>query len=405
MSRPIARRCRAAAPAGCISLLLCAAALPAAKSAFAGDGDVFTAIVAADIYRDDNVFRLPENFNLLAFAGSRARGDTLRSTGLTLRFDKPIGRQNLLLEGRLRSIRYDRYDYLDHDRRDYTARFKWQLGNRLQGDLYRERTQQLTDFGDFRLPMQNIRSQVDTGVSARWWLHANWYLTARASRIESANSSAPRRPLDNTADIAEAGVLYRTGGGNEIGFVLRETDGDYPANAAARYRLRVAELRGLWQVSGKSTFRGNFGRAERDHPLSPGRDYRGANGRLSWDWAISGKTALNVTVRRELSAYQDFVTNFTVTDAVSIAPTWRPTEKLGLFLSFERSRRDYVGDINPLINYHRLDALRSAALTAVWDPWRSLRLTASLRRELRDSNDNAFDYKANGAFLAAQLTF
>ena len=48
---------------------------------------------------------------------------------------------------------------------------------------------------------------------------------------------------------------------------------------------------------------------------------------------------------------------------------------------------------------------RSAALTAVWDPWRSLRLTASLRRELRDSNDNAFDYKANGAFLAAQLTF
>ncbi|CAG0930861.1 MAG: hypothetical protein EFKGCFLK_02768 [Rhodocyclaceae bacterium] len=405
MSCPIARRCRAALPAGHALLLLCGAVLPAATPALAGEGEVFTAIVSADINRDDNVFRVPDNFNLLAFAGSSARGDTIRSTGLTLRFDKPIGRQNLLLEARARQIRYDRYDFLDHDRLDYTARLKWQLGNRLSGELYRERTQQLTDFGDWRSPTRNIRNQTDTGLNARWWLHADWYLTARRSRIESVNDTLLRRPNDNTAEIAEAGVLYRSGGNNEIGFVLRETDGDYPVSPAARYRLRNAELRGVWQVGGKSTLRGYVGRAERDHPLAPQRDYRGVNGRLSWDWAISGKTALNLTVRRELSAYHDFVTNYTVTDSISIAPSWRPTEKTGLILSLERSTRDFVGDINPLINYHRKDAQRSAALTGMWDPWRFLRLTASLRRDLRDSNDNAFDYKASGAYLGAQFTF
>ena len=388
----------------CLLILLVSGALLHAP-AQATEGDVVNFIVAGSVTRDDNIFRVPESFNLQAFAGSRQRGDTIRTTTLGLRIDQPWSRQRFLIDAQANATRYNRYDFLDHDALTYDARWKWQLGNRLQGDLYRSQAQQLTDFGDFRSPSKNIRTQHTTGLSARWWIHANWYALAGMTRTESENDTALRKPLDNTADTAEAGVLYRTGAGNEIQFALRETDGEYQNNAAAKYKHLVKELRGLWQVSGKSTLRGQIGRAERSHPLAPQRDYSGTNGRLSWDWAITGKTGLNVTARRELSAYQDFVSNYVLTDGISVTPVWRPTAKISLQLKLDRSKRDYLGDINPLINYHRIDVTRTAALTAGYDALRSLRFTATLQRETRDSSDPNFDYRDRIAYVSAQFTF
>ncbi len=398
-------RARALSSAGLGLLLLCGILPLVPGSSLAGEGDVFSAILDTSLTHDDNVFRVPDDYNMVAFTGGKARSDTIRGTGLTLRFDKPIGRQRLLLEFKPQKVRFDRFSFLDHNRNDYTARLDWQLGNRLSGDLHRVRRQMLTDFGDFRSPTRNIRNQIDDGLSARWWLHAEWYLTGRLARIESKNDTAVRRWDDSTTDIAEAGLLYRTGSGNDIGLQLSDTEGDYPLQPRLLYRQRLVQVNASWRLTGKSTLRGYLGRVEREQPRDPRRNYRGANGRLSWDWAISGKTALNVSARREVSAYQDFFSDYAVTDSLSVAPIWKPTEKLGLSLNLEHSKRNYVGELGALFGMQRRDTLRSAGVTAVWDPWRFLRLSAGLRRELRDSTNNFYDYKSSSAFLGAQLSF
>lgn len=374
-------------------------------AAAATEGDVVIFTVAGTITRDDNIFRLPDDFNVAAFTGNRRRGDTIRTTVLGLRIDQPWSRQRFILDARLLDNRYAYYDFLDHQARNYELHWKWQLGNRLQGDLYRSRTQQLTDFGDFRSPNRNMRSQTTTGFDARWWIHADWYVLGALARTDSENDTALRRPWDNTAATAEAGVLYRAGTGSEIQFVLRETDGEHPYRPAADYTLRVRELRGLWNVSGKSVLRAQVSRVERDHPRSPQHDFRGANGRLSWDWQITGKTSLNVTARREISAYQDFYSSYVLTEGITVTPLWRPTYKTSVQLRLDRSTRDYLGDVNPLIGYHRKDTVRTAALTFGWMPLQSVNLAATLQRERRDSSDPSFQYRDRLVWLSAQFTF
>lgn len=376
-----------------------------AMPAGAGDGDVVTFTVAGSLTRDDNIFRLPDDFNMAAFTGSRRRGDTIRTSVLGLRIDQPWSRQRFILDGRLIDNRYAYYDFLDHRAHNYDLRWQWQLGNRLQGDLYRSRTQQLTDFGDFRSPSRNMRSQTTTGFAARWWFHSDWYALAAHSRTTSENDTALRRPWDNTAETVEAGVLHRTGAGNELQFVLRETEGEHPYRPAADYSLRAVELRGLWNASGKSVLHAQLSRVARDHPRAPQHDFRGANGRFSWDWQITGKTSLNVTARREISAYQDFYSSYVLTDGITVTPLWRPTYKTSLQLRLERSRRDYLGDVNPLINYHRKDTVRSAALSFGWMPLQSVNLAATLQGERRDSSDPNFQYRDRLAWLSAQLAF
>jgi exopolysaccharide biosynthesis operon protein EpsL len=385
-------------------LLLAAGALFCAVAA-AGEGDVLNVTASGSLTYDDNIFRVPDNFNLRAFAGSSHKGDVIRNAALGLRLDKPVSRQRFQFDTRLSANRYNRYDFLDHDALDYDARWKWQLGNRLQGDLYRSQAQQLTDFGDFRAPNKNIRTQHTNGLTARYWLHAEWYALASLTRTDSKNDTAPRKPQNNRAETAEAGVLYRTGGNNELQLVVRETDGEYPYAPAAKYRLRVVEARGVWLPTGKSTFRAQIGRAERDHPRAPQRDFSGATGRFSWDWMITGKTGLNLTVRRELSAYQDFFTNYVLIDGVSLTPFWRPTAKTHLQLKLDRSRRDYLGDVNPLLNYHRKDDISTAALYAGYDILQSLRFAATLQHETRSSSDPNYDYRDNLGFVSAQFTW
>ena len=388
-----------------LARLLIGCALACVAPAHATEGDVVNFSVAASVTRDDNIFRLPDNFNMLAFAGSRQRGDTIRGTTFGLRVDQPWSRQRFILDARLNDYRYGHYDFLDHQARDYDLRWKWQLGNRLQGDLYRAQAQQLTSFGDFRAPNRNIRTQLTTGFSARWWIHANWYALGALSRAESENDTALRRTWDNTVDTAEAGILYRTGAGNEIQFTLREQEGEYPLSPASQFRQKAAELRGLWQITGKSVLRAQLSQVERSHPLAPQRDFSGANGKRTWDWQISGKTSLNVTARREISAYQDFYSNYVLTEGLSVAPLWRPTYKTSVQLRLERSKRDYLGDVNPLLNYHRKDTVRTAALSFGWAPLQSLNLSATLQREVRDSTDASFQYKDRLAYLSAQFTF
>lgn len=384
---------------------LIGSALLCLGTAYGTEGDVVNLTVAGSVMRDDNVFRLPDNFNLLAFAGSRQRGDTIRSHTLGLRIDQPWSRQRFILDARLNDVRYGRYDFLDHLAREYDLRWKWQLGNHFSGDLYRSQNQQLTDFGDFRSPNRNIRTLQTTGLSGRYWVFADWHLLVAASRSESENDTALRRTWDNSAETAEAGILYRTGAGNEVKFVLRRTDGEYPHNLNADYTLRVKELSGLWQPTGKSTLRAQVSRVERTHASAPQFDFSGVNGKLTWDWMITGKTMLSVTARREISAYQDFFTNYVLTEGLTVTPVWRATAKVSLQLKLDRSKRDYLGNVNPLINYHRIDTIRSAALTLGYDALQSLRFAATLQRESRDSTDPNYQYRDRLAYLSAQFTF
>jgi len=397
-----------------LALLAAALGFAWAGGARADAADAFNFTVGRSLMRDDNLFRLSGDADAQALIGTRERGDTVATTFAGIRFDRTYSRQHLHARLDARQVRYGRFGFLDHDARDARAGWDWVLGRHFFGRIDWSRSESLTDFGDFRTPVQNINTHERRGGSAHFRLHPAWALGAGAFRIDSDNSSPLRATSRHAAEGREVVLLHTPRSGNQAALRLRRTDGRYPnrqfvAGSLVDNSFRQDELEGslAWRPSGASRIEARLAGVRRSHDEVPARDYAGLTGKLAWDWTISGKTALNLTARREIGAQEDILSSYVVTRAISLGPTWTPTAKTLLQASAEWRQRDYLGD--PVVGLagleRRRDSLRIASLSATWAPIDALQLGLTLRRERRDSNFAGIPYRASTAFLSAQFSF
>jgi hypothetical protein len=137
------------------------------------------------------------------------------------------------------------------------------------------------------------------------------------------------------------------------------------------------------------------------------RDYKGPSGHLVWDWQVSGKTLLDVALKRELGAYQDITDNYIVTDALALTPSYQATAKTQLQSSFYLISRRFLGDPGFVIagTERRVDHVKGVSQTLNYDATRYLRLSATAKRELRVSNIAGFNYGDTSATLSVQFTW
>lgn len=397
-----------------LAVLAAACGIAWAGGACADAADAFNFTVGRSLMRDDNIFRLSDDADAAALIGTRERGDTVATTFAGIRFDRLVSRQRLNASINLSQIRYDRFKLLDHDARDLKAGWDWELGRHFFGRIAWSKSEALTDFGDFRSPVQNINTYERRTWGGHFRLHPAWSLGANAFRADSDNSSPLRETSRYAADGSEAVLQYTPRSGNVLALRLRRTDGKYPNRQVVVGSLidnsyRQDEIEGslAWRPSGASRIEARLASVRRRHDEVPLRDFSGAVGRLAWDWTITGKTALNVAVRREIGAQEDILSSYVVTRALSLGPTWTPTAKTFVQAQFEWRERDYLGDpVAGLAGIEkRQDRLRVASLSATWMPMTAIQVGMTLRRERRDSNYAGIPYLANVAFLNAQFSF
>ena len=211
----------------------------------------------------------------------------------------------------------------------------------------------------------------------------------------------------------DVGLAWTPRSGNRLSLSYRDTDGQNinrprTAGSTRDYRQRELRLTALWMLTGATRMSGYLGQTRRSYDLAPERDFSGLTGRITFDWAPTDKMSIAATIRREIGAEQDLIATFAVTEAFSVKPVWRVTEKITLEGMYERLRRDLRGDTGavPTELVAGRGTVRSQyGLSLSYQPIDALVLGVEYRRRQRSTDNRLRDYSVDSASVSARFAF
>jgi len=386
----------------------------AGQAALGRDGNVFTPYAGLNLTMDNNLFRLPADVNVASISGKGERGDVISSFQAGLRGDRFVGRQRLLFDVSINQTRYRTYSYLNANLLNGSGTWAWQFGHHLSGEIGSEYIQALTGFNDVRSAARNVTSTRSDRATADYMLHPDWHLVGGLYQVTQDNSAAERIAGNFVSEAVEGGISYVPVSGNHMSLRARGTRATY-ANSQFLFGVPISNdysqtdltADAYWQISGHSQLSGLLGYTRRHYPDFQQRDYTGPTGRVTWGWQATGKTLLNLELKRELGAYQDTTNNYIVTDGVSISTIYQASAKTQWQGRLEDKTRRFLGDPGFVFANieRRVDHTKTASLTWGYDVAWPLHLSTALQREWRTSNTAGFSYIDTSATLSMQLTW
>lgn len=371
----------------------------AASGAGAKPGDELTPYAFLGYTYDDNLLRLPDGQSQLASDGTVRRGDQILRYGAGVVLDKPVSRQRIYANVAYYQNDYNHFDQLDFNGPVIDAYWAWQVGNLWSGKLGYDRDRALSNFADQLNPQKNIRTQ------ERWYFRPQYELGA-SLRLRGAlefyaldNSVFTNSNREDT--IYDLGIERISPQLNTVGFFVRYTDGEYtdrvpvPGVRETSFDQTDFDLRVDWKVTGASRLAGRVGYTNRQFP---GDNFGGVTGRMTWDWAPTGKTSIVFVARRQFEYPEDVLGNGALVQGVSVAPRWNATPKISFGAFAEYWERDR--DLSPIDERYRV-----LGLSASYAPIDNLQLSLSLRRDRRRTDFQFLDYDANVVSASAQVSF
>ena len=376
----------------------------------AADSDAHGLVISQELVRDDNLFRMPDDTRPVIDGRVRQRSDTLSVTALSATFDRTYGRQRLVGE-----LGISRNDYLEFNHLDFTAKngrgtWMWGLGKQLSGTVTTEQSESLRSFADRGTTTRSVNTYRRHAADARYRLDPRWAGGIGWVRTDSRYDEPRSSGSEYVEDAFEALAHYRSPADSTLALVARGATGRYPGRLRSEstvtgYEQRDLLLRANWMASGHSRVSGNVGYTWREYPHVSEKNFSGLTGRLTYDWAPSGKIGLGVTVRREIGAREDVADNFVITRAVSVDPSWAVTSKIQVRGKLEWLTRDYGGDPFASAAADRDDKSRAVSVAVEWTPVRVVALRLGARSERRFASAAAPGYGTESAFLSAKFRF
>jgi exopolysaccharide biosynthesis operon protein EpsL len=362
------------------------------------------AILGASVSHDSNLFRVP---GLLG----NAQSETITSGYVGLRIDKPYAQQRLLLDATATAYRYDKFRYLNFNGLDYRAAWYWHLTSRLTGTLSADRRQAPTQFQDTLDRQSNVTTNENYIFNMDGWLFGGWHVLLGASQYNqtSEQSASLTQPAYHEFR-GEFGVRYLFQSGSEIAASRRRLEGEQDTLlinnvivvSNEKYQEDQSELRGTWNLSPLSVLTGRATYLDRRYDLTPRNDFHGTAGELGYTWLPRSKLSLRLSATRNIAPWQGSTTsNYRVSNALLIAPSWQATAKTVVYVSLQRTNEDYPGTGNT----ERKDTTSMAVLGLNWLPLRNLSIGASVQRQQRSSSEPLVEYDATVARVSASLTF
>lgn len=387
--------------------LACLALLAGSPLAYAGEGDVFTPYVGYSIYSDDNLSRQPDDGN--------QQSDTWRRSTFGLRVNKEISRQRVTADVSINDTKFDRFTQFDNDGRKLAVNWAWVVGNHLSGNVGTSLVKDLTPFGQRDLSIADslgpsVRTQRRSYLEGGWRFHPAWRVRGSFNRYDVAYEEIPLANLK--LDISEVGIDYLARSQNKIGLLVRHSDGEYPNgfdNTSGNYTQDEVKASASWKITGKTDLEFLGGWAQRNYKsdFDRVRDFTGPDGRLTVNWAATGKTGLTLAVYRELgsglgSFTSDDFSNFSRNTGASLGANWQATAKLRVDASTQSEKRDYNGI--GVSEVDRSDRYRKHSIGVTFLPYRQLNIRASVYQQQLDSNIGT-TYRTKGFQLITRYEF
>jgi exopolysaccharide biosynthesis operon protein EpsL len=388
--------------------------MTSAAPVHAEEGDAFGLTVSQAFYRDSNLYRLPSGVD----APENKRSDIYSVTYLRGSFDKEYGRQGLHAHLAVAHTAYRTHDDLDNTAPDAGLGWNWRLGNHWSGALGYNYSESFVGFEDAGGTERVIRRLGRANGSVNFWFHPDWAIGLGAADVRSTYKDDMRPDSEYRANEWDFNLTYRPSTGNRLVFTVRGTDGRYPnrpgvTGSLREYDQRDARLSGEWRLTGATRLSGYVGYTQREYKYASNRDFNGVTGSLSLHWTPSAKAIIDFSLRREIGADEDLVSNYAVTESATLAPTWVITDKVHVGASLKHMRRDYRGDPGyewgpypqpPLRN----DRTSVYGLNVKYLPVPAAALEMGLQHTKRNAKKSEYanrDYRAQTVWLSGAYRF
>jgi len=359
-------------------------------------------IVGVSKKYDNNLFLQP----------SSERSDTINTAYAGVSFDKKYALQRFKFDYTLTAYRYQKFNYLDFDAKEYKVAWLWALTPYLIGSLSTNRSQSQYGFQDVKNNgMPNYSTNDNRNFNADWSPYGNWHMLVgftNSHNLNSQNFQADRGYQQNSIDF---GFKYGFLSGSAITFMEHDRQGIYE-NATLDpvqfydngFSEREHEAQLFWQLSGKSTLNLRAALVSRENDHFSQRNYSGVIGSAGYTWTPTGRLQLSLLAARDIASYQTINSNYTRNDTLSIVPTYALSEKVTVRGSVSIMDRTFVGE-GVIPSSNRVDTSEIASISIDWMPRRSVMLGANLQRNSRSSNVSGFDFSDTTAGLSANLYF
>jgi exopolysaccharide biosynthesis operon protein EpsL len=381
--------------------------------ALADEYDVWNFTLSTSVVRDSNLFRLPDNVAPPGISGSSRRSDVAHVASVGLRINKPLSQQQFRLELTESAYRYQTYSFLNFNAFNYRAAWLWHLTPRVSGTLSADQKQFLVPFEDVRgIFQRSVRTTRSRIFSIDGIASGGWHVLLAASEYEQKDSNPITAEQSYRTHRAEGGIKYLARSGSSLTAAYRRIDGTYlnrgldPVNLLdTEFGERHAELAGEWLATGKSRIRARIASVERRHEHFAQRDFSGVTGDAVYYWTPTGKLRIDLSARRDMTAWWQVSSSYRVSNAVSTTATWQASAKTAVILQVDYTKRDYRGALPGFSGPLREDTERGVNARVEWTPLRSVNIQAGVRHVSRSSNMPEFQFRGNIAEITASLLF
>jgi exopolysaccharide biosynthesis operon protein EpsL len=370
-------------------------------SAIAASGDTFTPYVFASMTHDSNLLRLS--------ASSTSTADFMRQMGVGMNVDWKVARQHILLTAAINDNRFDRYSMLNYQGRDLQGRWNWQLDNHISGDLGCTDNLTIGSFANQQVLVSNLISRERCFYDGQWLFHPSWQVGIGASKSKISFQNIIQRTSNSENDIWETTLQYLSSANTKVGVKLRETNGHYPNQAVDfvsmidnGYHQREILATVDWNYSGHSLLHGQAGQVQRKDDHFSSRDYNDINARGTYTWLPTATVRLGVSAWREITAYDDLTTNYSLNRGISLEPSWTATSSITVGGKIQRETRDFLGNPGILVlATKRKDTSVTRNLTVSYQPTQSFSFNVSVGDDKRDSNLPLLSFRSEMVSISA----
>jgi exopolysaccharide biosynthesis operon protein EpsL len=375
--------------------------------------DDFSPYAYARVLHDSNLFRVSGSQEAITVTGDDKKDDTIGYLGAGLKSDLKLSRQHLFLDADVAQVSYDQFDDLDHTRIKGRAAWGWQLGNLWSGNLGYLYNKELSSFNENQNPEKDMRTAHTGYFDAGYQISPDWALVGTANYIDTAYQKRDR--LDRVSTTGQLEVQYRNTLNTRLGIRAKYTDNDLKNNQLVAGSLvsndsTETELSGVlyWEGSAKSSLEARLGYTELRYDDLDNRDFNGLSGRLTYVWAITGKTRMNLAIWRETSSLGDEITTYVLSQGISLKPAWSVTRKISLQGELSFKNDDFKGEEDArraLSLEKREDDTWIYGVSAKWTPRDFVSVRLGYRNENRDSSVSSDDFKDDQLDAEVRFTF
>ena len=391
----------------------------------------FSFSVSQTFMQDSNLYRLPSSSSLPSTykVPKEKRSDTVSFTSVGVNFDGEVSRQSFHAGVNVSRALYRTHSDLNNTSLGANLRWDWRVGDRVSGVFGYSYSESFVGFDnnyvganpDDREKLMRQLGRVN--FSADYWWHPNWATGFGVSSVRSNyNNSDNDKSLEKyNAQTVSLNLTYRPSTGNRIVLSVQSEEGDYPEQyhperhdklggekgLMREWERRDAKLSGQWRLSGVTQVDGYVGYTKRKYEYASNRDFSGVTGKIGFQWTPTGKAIIDLSWRREIGADQDLISNYAVTKALALRPTWVVTSKVRLGASYERRDRKYGGDPGYYLPISNPKNAKSTVygLNLQYLPTSSGSIVLNFQRDKRNAEEEVYGYRARIVSLSGSWTF